>query len=129
MEEQEKGRGKGGGREKISGSVLSAQSPTQGSISPTVRSWAESKSKVVHLADCTAQVPLDLRDFQTKTGNESLEDKMLILKQDSGSVSEKLLHEMRYSFLSLTDILQTWAEIKSRVPNLLSYPGALILSF
>ena len=47
--------------ESQAGSMLSAQNPKQGSISPTVRSWPEPKSRVRGSTDWTIQVtPHDL---------------------------------------------------------------------
>ena len=47
-----------GEREAQAGSMLSAQSPTRGSISRTVRSGPEPKSRVRRLTDWATQAPL-----------------------------------------------------------------------
>ena len=47
-----------GKRESQAGSTLSAQSPTRGLISWTVRSWPDPKPRVRRLTDWTTQVPL-----------------------------------------------------------------------
>ena len=50
-------------REFQAGSMLSAQSPTWGSISKTVRSWSEQKSRILCLPDWATQVPHSLPLF------------------------------------------------------------------
>ena len=83
--EAERGRG----RESQAGSVLSAQSPTWGSNSWTVRSWPEPKSRVGHLTDWATQAPLFSKfmhivacirtSFLFMAGEYSIEDQILFI--------------------------------------------------
>ena len=65
MHEQGRGREREGEKESQAGSVLSVQSPTQGSILQTVRSWLEPKPRVKGFNDWATQAPLKIKKKKT----------------------------------------------------------------
>ena len=105
-------------KESQAGSTLSAQSPTQGSISRSVRSWPELQSRVRSLTDWATQAPLKISLFRASNYGSKFQ---LSIGQ-SGSITQMTIVRT-HCLMRLTRIKLL---IKFKPPRSLLLPPSLL---